>query len=260
VLASVSVCLAACSDTAAVTGISPITGILIRSDALVGVRGCGLGSNQVFKYSAVVVDPNGSAITAGTYDCFADGSFQNLAIGSYTVEIFAFNKSAYDAQAAEILAAATSNGPDLGRLRKLAATSTTTCRATQQQNIEVLAVCDPLRETSIEIATDAFPAPEGATFTCNKEYLSVVTARPTLDDGSRLPGDFSTAVDGGAPSDSRQVDCPASIVFHGVPGSAAILVEVDLVFASAIVAHTRCRATAAPGQTTKATCDPVERR
>jgi hypothetical protein len=261
--------LAACSGTAATTGISPITGILIRSDALVGARGCGRGPSQVFKYAAVVVDTNGAAITAGTYDCFADGSFQNLAIGNYTVEIFAFSQAAYDAQSPDILSAASSTSPDLPRLRRLAASATTSCRATQQQNIEVLAVCDPLRETSVELATDAFPTADGVGVTCKKEYLTVVAARPTLADGTTFAGTFgeSTGQDGGAvqsdsgtQGDTREVECPTSILLRGVPGSATIAVEVDLVFASAVIAHTRCHATAAPGQTTKATCDPVERR
>ncbi len=259
--------LAACSGTATTTGITPITGILIRSDALVGARGCGVSPTQVFKYAAVVVDANGAAITAGTYDCFADGSFQNLAIGNYTVEIFAFTKAAYDAQASDILSAASSTLPDLPRLRRLAASSTTSCRATQQQNIEVLAVCDPLRETSVELATDAFPTADGVGVTCKKEYLTVVAARPTLADGTTFAGTFGDGRDGGVAAsdsglqgDTREVTCPTSILFRGVPGSAAISVEVDLVFASAVIAHARCHATAAPGQTTKATCDPVERR
>jgi hypothetical protein len=247
---SVLLSIAACSDASTTLGITPITGILVRSDALVGASGCGRGANQVFKYAAVVVDADGTAITAGIYDCFADGSFQNLAIGNYTVEIFAYSQAAYDAQAPDVSSAASSTAPDLPRLRKLAASSTTTCRATQQQNIEVLAVCAPLRETSVEIATDAFPTADGVGVTCGKEYLSVVSAQPTLADGSTLPGV------------SSEVQCPAPVVLRGLPSS-AIAVEVDLVFASAVIAHTRCHATPeprAPGQTTKATCDPVEKR
>jgi hypothetical protein len=252
--------LPACGGTTTTTGISPITGILIRSDALVGARGCGRGPTQVFKYAAVVVDGNGSAITAGTYDCFADGSFQNLAIGSYTVEIFAFSQAAYDAQSSDILSAASSTAPDLPRLRRLSASSTTSCRATQQQNIEVLAVCDPLRETAVEIATDTFPTADGVGVMCKQDYLNVVVARPTLADGSTLPGSFGDTVDGGETRTTREVECPASIVLRGIPAGATITAEVDLVFAAVVIAHTRCHATAASGQTTKATCDPVERR
>jgi len=78
----------ACSGSGSTAGIPPITGIVVRAETLTAGRGCGTGPTQLFKYAAVVYgstggDPNDEGtyrapVTAGVYDCFADGTFVEL--------------------------------------------------------------------------------------------------------------------------------------------------------------------------------------
>src|SRR4051794_11548587 len=140
----------ACSGTDATTGITPITGIQIRADALVAGRGCGRDPGQVYKYTAIVTYQTTGAVAAtATYDCFADGEFQNLPASrtgdfAFVVKIFAYNTAAYEAQAGAISAI----GSDPASFANLAPTWSSACTATQQSNIEVIAVCDPLRQSA----------------------------------------------------------------------------------------------------------------
>ena len=90
----------ACGGTTSDATIPPITGIVIRGDALTRGRGCGQGPGQVFKYAAVVfgqtdrtnngapVVPSGGPredvndydlpVTAGVFDCYTDATFVQL--------------------------------------------------------------------------------------------------------------------------------------------------------------------------------------
>jgi hypothetical protein len=171
--------MAACATSTTTTGYTPITGILIRSSALVAGFGCGTGPEQVYRYAATVqyettvgdagdagdaapqVETNGRHWT-NIFDCFADGVFENLPSSStgsvsFNVAIAAYDKASYDK---------TTLPSDLGCPPGLAAAAvcqsvpqtipaadtakapwTTTCSATQQQGIPVLAVCLPLRES-----------------------------------------------------------------------------------------------------------------
>lgn len=162
--------LYACGDSNTTTGITPITGIQIRSDSLVAGKGCGREPGQVFKYVAAVYHASddggatGDPLAVATYDCFTDALFQNLAASptgqfSYALTVLAFNAGAYDAQSAGIDGAA-ANGGAIGALKP---TWTTSCTATQQSDIEVLAVCAPLGlapgDGAITVATDAFKLP-----------------------------------------------------------------------------------------------------
>ena len=140
--------LAACSGTTdTTTTISPVTQVIVRTDALLVGHGCGTGDNQVYKYAATIFDADKVPDGTGVYDCFADATFTNLtgsATGDYTftLRIQAFSASTYAAQAGAIAGAVAAK--DANALDALA-TWKTGCSATQQPNVQVLAVCDPLR-------------------------------------------------------------------------------------------------------------------
>lgn len=168
--------MVACAASTTTTGYTPITGILIRSSALVAGFGCGTGSEQVYRYVATVqyetpvgdggdaapqVQTNGRHWT-NIFDCFADGVFENLPSSStgsvsFNVAIAAYDKASYDKTTLPTdlgcppgLAAAAvcqSVPQTISAAETATAPWTTTCSATQQQGIPVLAVCLPLRES-----------------------------------------------------------------------------------------------------------------
>jgi hypothetical protein len=158
---AVALSAAACGSTAATTAYTPQTGVVVRSEALTTGIGCGTGDTQVFKFVAVAVSAGNVAAAAGVYDCFADGVLVNLqpaplADGSYsldfTVRIYAFNQAAYTASQAKITADVaqpnTAGGIfAAGAFATLGATYTTSCTATQQADIQVVAVCQRLAAT-----------------------------------------------------------------------------------------------------------------
>jgi hypothetical protein len=171
----------ACS-TGTTTGITPITGIVVRADTLVAGHGCGTGPDQIYKYAAVVSlkEEAGTSplVAAGAYDCYADATFVNLCSSStgafvYDVDVYAFTQAQWNAVSAQIAQALPPPPPQLGQPTDLptvlaalssycttdggfaletqvtnalaaGASLSTTCTATQQSNIEVLAVCAPL--------------------------------------------------------------------------------------------------------------------
>lgn len=140
--------VAACSGTTAATSsISPVTQVIVRADALLLGHGCGAEDAQVFKYTATIFDADKKPAGSGVYDCFADATFSNLtgsstSVYTFTLRIQAFNAKTYTASSGAIAdAVARSDADALDAL----ATSKTACKATQQPNVQVLAVCDPLR-------------------------------------------------------------------------------------------------------------------
>ena len=162
---------AACTTDTAIVGVTPVTGVLVRSNALVTGIGCGTGDAQIFEYVAVVTARdqgdggdaadgqarrNGQSAWGGAYPCFADAVFVNLPFSTtgpttFQVEIFGYNKAAFDAFS-DLEDTARGIAPDVDastvdeRVTALdkASTWTTTCTATQQPNVEVLADCQPL--------------------------------------------------------------------------------------------------------------------
>lgn len=123
------------------------TSIVVRSNALVGAYGCGTKTGQVFRYAVTVRPPSDSTQppVGGVWDCYADATFASLAASSsgqpFTLEIFAFDATAYrGAPDAIEQAAAAANTAALAGL----ATRRTSCTATQQSSVTVLANCGPL--------------------------------------------------------------------------------------------------------------------
>ncbi len=147
----------ACGDTAATTTFTPQTGIVVRSESLTSGIGCGTGSTQIFKYVAVAVDASHQAATAGVYDCFADAVLVNLKPTQidtgfsldYTVYVYAFNQAAYTASQVTAPVAQVNDAPTIQKFNQsafdgLSATYTTSCTATEQGNIQVVASCAKL--------------------------------------------------------------------------------------------------------------------
>lgn len=164
---------AACTTTTVTTGITPITGVVIRADSLIAGFGCGTSPGQVFKYAAILTlaPPDAGSMTDGgpspaeggsvsdgeqspsfsnIFDCFADGVFVNLPASptgdqTYVIQILAFNAADFNADNGDagVLLDAGSDPVALEALQPKA-TWTTACYATQQSNIIVLAVCAPL--------------------------------------------------------------------------------------------------------------------
>lgn len=151
---------ASCTTDTTVVGVTPVTGVLVRSNALVTGIGCGTGDAQIFEYVAVVTSQDGSSAWAGAYPCYSDATFVNLPFADagqptiFDVAIFAYSKAAFDQAAAHQLpleaTAQVIGGPLTDATRATIAsleavsTWTTDCSATQQPNVEVLADCQPL--------------------------------------------------------------------------------------------------------------------
>ena len=210
----------ACNDSTSL-GIIPTTGIPIRAEALNAGKGCGAGPTQVFKYVVVVYRYNGSGDpqdrhnyttfqAENLFDCYVDGEFvslpNNVGNNIYRLEVYAFNKASYDASHVAIEGAVKStNDTDTTNDQATSApfkaalpTWTTECTATQNDEVETLAQCDPLtpglggvddgqvKPTQIQLATDAFNLPDGRRAVC------VPGAAPVVDAGSDAASDAGT--------------------------------------------------------------------
>lgn len=219
-LAIASVCGAlACTSTGNTT-VTPITGIVVRAETLTAGRGCGTAATQVYKYAVVVfsadpgaVDPNDPAsydqpVVGNVFDCFGDGAFVNLDTSrgsSFRLEVYAYDKDAFDASASAIQAA----GADVAALRATSPTWTTQCSATQQQEVQALANCAPLTPglggveatapvaTTITLATSTFRLADGRVATCGTG-----APVPPAPDGGADAGDGGDPVDAGAVGDA----------------------------------------------------------
>jgi hypothetical protein len=256
-----SVAGVACSGTTSTAGTyTPITGVLVRSDALVSGIGCGTRSDQVFKYAAVVLLDGQTLNVGGTgvgvlSDCFADAKFANLPARpdgtlAVTVQIYGFSQQSYLAQQAKGLDLAVT---DWTKLQTFQPTYKTSCEATQQQNVEVLAVCNPLRSggpATVRIDTTQFARASGDPLLCK--------------DAAGKPKDYTTVQAfysvGGTAGELSHVDCPAPIVVSPAAAPATYTLDLQLVDPTGVkvVGTARCHATTIPGLETTATCDPAE--
>src|SRR6185436_3995006 len=75
---------AACAGAGSTSGITTITGIVVRAETLTTGHGCGDKAEQLFKYGIVVFGKNPGddrfevPIAGNVYDCFTDGTFVRL--------------------------------------------------------------------------------------------------------------------------------------------------------------------------------------
>jgi hypothetical protein len=160
-LLAVPLAFVACASSAATTAFTPITGVLVRSDSLVTGHGCGTADTQVFKYaivlttpdhlaSAKIVSTSASSSDSQTYypaaiqDCFSDAEFRGLPTTDYGLIVYAYNARDYAAVASSLPNPPNPQTDYFDTFGKAPHTWSTTCTATQQANIEVLAVCQPL--------------------------------------------------------------------------------------------------------------------
>lgn len=193
--------VASCSGSSS-TSLPPTTGILIRAETLTAGHGCGEGPTQLFKYAVVVFAYGGEAagpptertsynkfVTSNVFDCYTDGAFISLPTDgntSFRLEVFAYNRTQYEEGHEHIKAAAGVRPSDsvAGALRdQTTPTWTTECTATQQQQVQALASCEPLAPglsglpdhggtagpTTITLATTRFELPDGRIATCVPE-------------------------------------------------------------------------------------------
>ena len=152
--------LAACPGTATTTLYTPITGLVIDSEALLSGVGCGTANNQVFKYAAVVSLAGDAGQlpglpVSGVFDCYSDAQFANLAtpdgnLTSYTISIYAFNEASFKAthlvDCVDAASDAACQSEDPATVLKSAdlANWRTTCTATQVPGVSEVAVCGSL--------------------------------------------------------------------------------------------------------------------
>jgi hypothetical protein len=178
--------LSGCPTTSGALDITPITSIYIRSESLVAGLGCGTTGEQVFRYVAIAentqdirdaADAGERAVLAygAVVDCFADGVFAELAPAAngalnYEISVYAFSKAAYDAHVPTIDAARGLVPPrvTLTQVEGLKAaldpisTYRTSCTATQQVGVPVLARCFPLEPLDAGGGADGGDAGEDA--------------------------------------------------------------------------------------------------
>jgi len=163
--------LAGCPATGLV-GIAPITAVDVPIATLLldSNLGCGLGPNEVYKYAVVVAyqDPAeklsfeqcpSSAFYGGVFDCYASATFGNLPpldaggllndagtalTDGGSVEIWAwvafYNYDTFNSLSKSKIERAATTGADKG-ICAIGATWTTTCVATEQDNIVAPFAC-----------------------------------------------------------------------------------------------------------------------
>ena len=228
----------ACTDSSSLGGLTPITGIVIRSDSLVVGKGCGTETTQVFKYVATVSDSDEKLVAASTFECFADGTFTNLSPSSsgsldFTVRIYAYERSAWEQARSGIEGGATTDQS----LKASKPTWISECRATQQLDIQVLAVCSPLVPSgpaSVRVETSSFTFADGQVFTCGRQYDAV---------SGRVAG-----------KDVGSVACPNEFVIPNTPAPASLELDLTLTLGGMVTRETRCQTITRPGHRVTANC------
>lgn len=291
------------------TAVPPVTGILIRAETLTSDRGCGPGPTQLLKYAVVVYAIDGSLVgtfvdggpaeaqsssynvplTGNVFDCYADGTFVSLPTtngnATYRLEIFAYNDAAYQRASADIQRGAAVTFDD-ALLKTTSPTWTTECKASQLENVQVLAICDPLRPgllglgsdvaaTRITLATQAFNV-GGRVATCAPGTDAGADAATDAGDDAGVTdaGEADAAAPSGPFSFSQVrvrprvgtnvagpdalVQCPAAYVAEVTPESASYELDVDLLDSAGNLvstdAQTVCTVTSQVGTTSSAVC------
>jgi len=149
----------ACDSTSNVQSYTPITGIEIQPSSLLQGLECGTGPDDVYQYVAVVWDevdggPSAPPIASNVFDCFATGLFENLPTADggsqqFFLRIFGYSQASLPPDLTCPDGFSVSGGVCPAQDASLAAASkapwVTTCNATQQQGIPVLAVCQPFQ-------------------------------------------------------------------------------------------------------------------
>jgi hypothetical protein len=274
--------LAGCSSSTSTTIQVPVTGLVVSSASLTAGHGCGKGPGQVYKYLVVAAYPLEPTVPAGPTtgpgqasvltSCYTDAILSALpadphadsgatqydfVLYVYAYDYDTFQKLPPDLDCAPGTAGRSCAGDSLanvtvdGGIEPLyAPTWTTTCHATEQSGIPVVATCAPLQAsmlapTEVTVPTQAFTvANDGGILTCHAGYETVVA--------------FWTAGDGGgdAGAGTSWVQCPAPVVIPDASPDTPYAIDLNLVGSRS--AQTRCTATPARGTNALASCLPVQ--
>jgi hypothetical protein len=268
--------LAGCPGAATTTIYTPITGILIRSSSLVAGYGCGTDAGQIYKYAALLTyaddgGASGPVVYSGVFDCYSDGLFSNLPADdagslSFDVTIVAWDQASFPAALAcdpsiedGGFTACPGDVPGTVASSEGIPNWITTCSATQQSGISVLAVCAPLTATGLAdggaddaadgsaaagapvlVDTHGFVTGDGGTFVCGTDFQTV---RATYSSGSQ--------------SGSVSSECPAPLSIAPTVAGGAYAITVELLQSGVGVAQVACQATASATTPTSATCAPA---
>jgi hypothetical protein len=223
-----------CVATTSAVLYTPITGVVIESSQLVAGHGCGMGPDQVYAYVAVLADiyapdsgfKGGTPFDGGIVSnspfqsivvpCYSDGILSNLqppdgASFDFQVYIYAYNYESFPAALActpprptggcpgDILDATTA-GPatDAGIPPRYPPNWTTTCTATEQEGIPVLADCNPLEP--VDAGSDGGDDGGGSTDGSATDGSAA--------DGGSVDGSADGGTDGGGPADGGADGAP----------------------------------------------------
>jgi hypothetical protein len=252
--------LLGCSGTSASDTLTPITGITVRAETLTAGRGCGTGGTQVFKYAVVVFGKNEQdgkfdlRMASGVYDCFTDAQFVNVpaSAGSFdfNLQVFAYSAQAYQAAGDANVKAAALNP---GSLPQTNPSLTTTCTAQELDQVQSLAVCQPLTEgsgavgapsqpASVVLSLASFATSTGTSLACDSSYTTV-----------RYRADAN-----GTPGTTTDVRCNTTVTISPAVAPAVYSIQVALLRNDGTVAgETTCSADTSPGLTSSATCKPL---
>ena len=277
--------LVGCPAAATTTAYTPITGILIRSSSLVAGVGCGTGTDQVYEYGAFlsyVVDDagdHGPAVYSGVFDCYSDGLFSNLPANeagslSFDLTIVAWNQASFppalacDAEETDgAFPGCPGDEPSFLASHSASPNWTTTCTATQQSGVSVLAVCAPLVATGAPSGGDAGEssdagaddAGEDGPATTPGKAITVATQGFVGDDsGAYVCGtDYQTVratYTAGGQSGIASAQCPAPLTITPTVAGDAYTITVQLFQSQTAVAQASCLASASATTPTTATC------
>lgn len=273
----------ACGSSGTTETLPPITGIVVRAETLTTGYGCGPSATQVFKYLVVVfaANPADAGPDAGTvqdeplaasvYDCFADGQFVDLpTVGGnarYALQVYIYNAAAYAAAAERSVdlkgIAARHAKAEIADLPKTNPTFTTTCEALQLQDVQSLAVCQPLSTgasaiaqqpsapATIKLDTSFFDKAAGGKVTCDDQYTSVRFRYGT-------GGAFSEPAEERCRQLTNQGLQPFVITVSPAAAPASYVFELALLRSDGtLVGTTTCGAETSPGLTSTASCTPI---
>jgi hypothetical protein len=179
-LALAACVLGGCASSGNSATYTPITGILIRASELTAGFGCGTDPGEVYAYAALLsYSTDASTPQPPVFSlvnlCFADGQFSNLPAGvdgslSFDVTVYAWDQASFPAAlqcfpptpanpsaaypcpgdvVPNVLDAADGGTTNQGRPNW-----STTCTATQQPGVSVIAVCAPLTPTGGAVGND----------------------------------------------------------------------------------------------------------
>jgi hypothetical protein len=267
--------LAGCPAAATTVAYTPITGILIRSSALVAGYGCGTGAGQVYEYAAFLSytddgGPPGPVVYSGVFDCYSDGLFSNLPADdsgslSFDLTIIAWNRASFPPALAcgpvvddGGFTTCPGDSPDIVATNEGTPNWITNCTATQQSGVSVLAVCAPLSATHAEADAGVDDASDGGTASTGEAVVVDTHGFVEGDGGTLVCGkDFQEAratYTSGSESGTATAQCPAPLSITPTVAGGAYAITVELFQAGASVAQVACQATASATAQTTASC------